>query len=84
MIRVNNGEYILRDNNNEKIYNSDNVMTKDGTINYLTGEITLNFTAPLNDNLIIDYKVNKVNIANYRNLSTQTFFFDSTSLKQEN
>ena len=84
MIRVNNGEYILRDNNNEKIYNSDNVMTKDGTVNYLTGEITLNFTAPLNDNLIIDYKVNKVNIANYRNLSTQTFFFDSTSLKQEN
>lgn len=81
MIRVDGGAYVLRDNNNGEIYNTNNVLQYKGSINYLTGEIDLMFNAPLSDDLIIEYTHNTTNIAIYRNLSTQEFYFDSSALE---
>ena len=81
--RVNGGEYTLRDNNNGTIYNTDNQLARNGTIDYLTGEIHLEFVEFLRDDLIIDYTKNRATLAPYRNLSTQSFYFDSSALKQD-
>ena len=83
MIRVDGGAHVLRDNNNGEIYNTDNVLQYKGSINYLTGEIDLMFNAPLSDDLIIEYTHNTTNIAIYRNLSTQEFYFDSSALEAD-
>ena len=83
MIRVDGGAHVLRDNNNGEIYNTDNVLQYKGSINYLTGEIDLMFNAPLLDDLIIEYTHNTTNIAIYRNLSTQEFYFDSSALEAD-
>ena len=80
MIKVNGGQYILRDNNNGEIYNISNVLQYKGSVNYLTGELDLMFTSPITDDLVITYVHNTTNIALYNNLSTQTFYFDNTSL----
>lgn len=83
MIRVNGGQYTLRDNNNGEIFNVNNVLQHKGSINYLTGEIDLEFTEPIHDDLKIDYMHNITTVAVYRNLSTQEFYFDSSSLKSD-
>lgn len=83
MIRVDGGRYVLRDNNNGEIYNIDNILQYKGSINYMTGEIDLMFNAPLVDDLVIEYTHNTTNIAIYRNLSTQEFYFDSSALEAD-
>ena len=83
MIRVNGGQYTLRDNNNGEIYNIDNILQYKGSINYVTGEIDLLFNNPISSDLVIEYVHNTTNIALYRNLSTQTFYYDSSSLEQD-
>ena len=83
MIRVDGGRYVLRDNNNGEIYNTDNILQYKGSINYMTGEIDLMFNAPLVDDLVIEYTHNTTNIAIYRNLSTQEFYFDSSALEAD-
>ena len=83
MIRVNGGQYTLRDNNNGEIFNVNNVLQHKGSINYLTGEIDLEFTEPIHNDLKIDYTHNITTVAVYRNLSTQEFYFDSSSLKSD-
>ena len=81
MIRINQGQYVLRDNNNGSIFNIDNILAKKGKIDYVTGDVDIEFTSPVYDDLIINYTHNETNIAVYKNLSTQTFYFDSTSLE---
>ena len=83
MIRVNNGRTVLTDNNNGDIYNNDNVLVRKGHIDYLTGLVELEFAAPLQSDLIIDYTHNETAIAVYTNLSTQEFYYDSSSLLKE-
>ena len=83
MIRVDGGRYVLRDNNNGEIYDIDNILQYKGSINYMTGEIDLMFNAPLVDDLVIEYTHNTTNIAIYRNLSTQEFYFDSSALEAD-
>lgn len=83
MIRVDDGQWTLRDNNNGAIYNIDNILTKNGRIDYYTGEVDLEFVSALNTNLIVDYVKNETNIAVYKNLSTQTFYFDASSLMKD-
>lgn len=83
MIRINDGQYTLRDNNNGTIYNIDNILAHKGTIDYVTGEVHLQFNAPLVTDMIIDYTKNKANIAVYKNLSTQKFYFDSSALEAD-
>lgn len=83
MIRVNNGQYILRDNNNGEIYNIDGILAKKGSVDYLTGEVFIEFNEPIIADLVIDYVHNAANIATYKNLNTQTFYFDSSSLEQD-
>lgn len=81
MIKINSGQYILRDNNNGEIYNVNNILQYKGSINYLTGEIDLMFNAPCTDDIVVEYTHNTTNIAIYRNLSTQSFYFDSSALE---
>lgn len=83
MIKTNGGQYVFRDNNNGEIYNIDGQLQYKGSINYITGEIDLMFTAPVTDDIVIDYTHNTTNIAIYRNLSTQNFYFDSSSLEPD-
>lgn len=83
MIRINDGQYTLRDNNNGTIYNIDNILAHKGTIDYVTGEVHLQFNAPLITDMIVDYTKNKANIAVYKNLSTQKFYFDSSALEAD-
>ena len=80
MIRVNQGQYVLRDNNNGQIFNVDNILAKKGSIDYVTGEIDLQFNSEVIDDIIIDYVQNQTAVPVFKNLSTQTFFFDSSSL----
>ena len=61
----------------------DNILTKNGRIDYYTGEVDLEFVSALNTNLIVDYVKNETNIAVYKNLSTQTFYFDASSLMKD-
>lgn len=81
LLKINNGQYNLKDNNNGEIYNENSVLTKKGKIDYTTGEMTLEFTNVLSDNIQIQYTQNAANVALYRNLSTQTFYFDPSSLQ---
>lgn len=82
MIRINNGQYVLKDNNNGDIYNVDNVLVKKGHIDYITGEIQLQFLSELTSDIVVDYTHNETAIAVYENLSTQSFYFDSSSLEK--
>lgn len=83
MIRVNNGQYTLKDNSNGQIYNVDNILARKGTIDYVTGEVEIEFTSYDNTHteLTVDYTYNRAVLAPYKNLSTQTFYFDSSSLE---
>lgn len=81
MIKVNDGQSVLRDNNNKEIYNTGNILRHKGSIDYVTGEIDLDFNS-MPYALTIDYVQNKTNIAVYRNLSTQEFFYDASSLEK--
>lgn len=83
MIRINNGQYVLKDNNNGEIYNVDSVLSQKGSVDYITGEVFLDFNEPVTSDIIIDYVHNATNIATYKNLNTQTFYFDSSSLQQD-
>lgn len=80
MVRVNGGQYTLRDNNNKEIYNVDNILQYKGEVDYISGEVDLMFNAPVFDDITINYTKNETNIAVYRNLSTQEFYFDSSAL----
>ena len=83
MIKINDGQYVFRDNSNGEIYNIDGQLQYKGSVNYLTGEIDLMFTSPLTSDLIVDYTHNITNVAIYRNLSTQTFYYDSSALESD-
>lgn len=83
MIRVNNGQTVLRDNNNGDIYNSDNILVRKGHVDYITGLVELEFTSPLTSDIIVSYTHNETSIAVYRNLNTQTFYYDSSSLEKD-
>lgn len=83
MIKINEGQYTLRDNNNGHIYNVDSILTKKGTIDYLTGEIHFELVSPCYTDISIVYTKNATNIATYKNLSTQTFYFDTSSLQKD-
>ena len=83
MLKINNGQYTLRDNNNGHIYNVDNILTKKGDIDYITGEVDLQFNAPLTDDIVINFIHNATNIAVYKNLNTQAFYFDQSSLEKD-
>ena len=83
MIRVNDGQWTLRDNNNGAIYNVDNILTRNGSVDYLTGDVDIEFVSEVDTDLIVDYVHNETNIAVYKNLSTQTFYFDASSLVKD-
>lgn len=83
MIKVNNGEFTLKDDGNGVINNTLNVLSENGSIDYKTGEIQLSFATTVYEDIVITYTHNATNIATYRNLSTQTFFFDSDSLEDD-
>lgn len=83
MISVNGGQTILRDDNNGEIYNTDSILQNKGSINYVTGKVDLLFNSPIGDDLVVTYQHNKTNIATYRNLSTHSFSFDTSALKQD-
>lgn len=80
MIRLDNGLYVLRDDGNGKIYNTDNILGSTSTINYTTGKLVLKLSAPLTSDLIINYTKNEATLATYSNLNTNSFYFDSSSL----
>jgi len=83
IIRINNGQTTLRDNNNGDIYNSDNVLVRKGHIDYITGLVEMEFTAPLTSDIVVSYTHNETSIAVYRNLNTQYFYYDSSSLEKD-
>ena len=80
MIRLDNGLYVLRDDGNGKIYNTDNILGSTSTINYTAGKLVLKLSAPLTSDLIINYTKNEATLATYSNLNTNSFYFDSSSL----
>lgn len=84
MIRVNNGQTTLRDNNNGDIYNNNNILVRKGHVDYITGLVELEFSSPVVSDLIIDYTHNETSIAVYQNLNTQTFYYDSSALEKDN
>ena len=81
MIRVDGGKYTLRDNNNGQIFNINSILERNGSIDYITGEINLQFLDDLAQDIVINYTHNSTNVAVYKNLSTQTFYFDPSSLQ---
>ena len=83
MIRINNGQTVLRDNNNREIYNVDSILQHKGSVNYLNGEIELVFNETPTSDIVVDYVHNQANIAIYRNLNTNEFYFDSSSLASD-
>lgn len=82
-IIINDGQYILKDNNNGEIYNIDNILQHKGKINYTNGLIDIEFVSAdtVYKDFIVQYTKNEANVALYRNLSTTEFTFDPTSLK---
>lgn len=82
IISVNDGQAVLKDNGNKSIYNVDNILAKNGKVDYRNGTITLQFTNELVTPLQITYTKNQANVALYRNLNTNSFSFDSSSLEE--
>ena len=82
-VRINDSQYVLKDNNNGEIYNTDNILEHKGKVNYTNGIIDLEFVSAdtVYNGITVDYTKNEANIALYRNLSTTEFTFDATSLK---
>ena len=82
-IRINGGQYVLKDDNNGGIYNEDNILVHKGSINYTTGALDIEFVSAstVYQDIQVDYIKNETNIALYKNLSTQEFTYDSTSLE---
>lgn len=80
-IRLNNGNYILKDNSNGKIMNYNNILRKDGTIDYKTGNITFEVNEPLTTDLYVLYTSNTISMPRYMNLDTATFNIANESLK---
>ena len=82
-VRINDSQYVLKDNNNGEIYNTDNILEHKGKVNYTNGIIDLEFVSAdtVYNGITVDYTKNEANIALYRNLSTTEFTFDTTSLK---
>lgn len=82
-LKINGGQYILRDNANGDIYNTDNILDHKGSINYTNGLIDIEFVSSdiIYNGIDIDYTKNETNIALYRNLSTTEFTFEPSSLK---
>lgn len=83
IIRIDGGTYTVRDNNNGVINNVENVLSKNGKIDYVTGEVELTLRQPTGLEMVVSYTHNVTNIALYKNLSTQTFYFDSSSLQSD-
>lgn len=83
MIKLNGGEYILRDNNNGEIPNENSCLVRKGKIDYATGEIVIELSEDAIQDIVISYTHNTTNVALYRNLSTQTFYFDPSSLQAD-
>ena len=74
-----NSFYVLNYFNN----NVDNILTRNGSVDYLTGDVDIEFVSEVDTDLIVDYVHNETNIAVYKNLSTQTFYFDASSLVKD-
>lgn len=83
MIRVDGGNHTLKDNNNKEIYNINNILQHKGSIDYLSGEVDIVFNNEIDEDLVVDYTNNVTNVAVYRNLSTQEFYFDSSALSAD-
>lgn len=81
-VRTDNDEYTLRDNNNGAIFNVDGILQRNGKIDYITGDVTLQFNMPISSDLQIDYVHNECTIARYENLSTNSFYFEPGSLEK--
>ena len=82
-IRVNGDEFVFKDNNNGEVYNEQNVLVHRGKINYINGEVDIEFVSSdtVKQDILVDYTKNEANIAIYRNLNTEEFTFDSSSLE---
>lgn len=83
MIRVNNGKTVLTDDKNGQIYNTDNILVRKGDIDYYKGTIDLEFVSAPDVDLVVNYIKNETNVAVYRNLSTNEFYFDTSALLKD-
>lgn len=83
MIRVNNGKTVLTDDKNGQIYNTDNILVRKGDIDYHKGTIDLEFVSAPDVDLVVNYTKNETNVAVYRNLSTNEFYFDTSALLKD-
>ena len=82
-IRINGGEYVFRDNNNGEIYNDSGMLSQRGKINYITGDIDIEFVSAdtVVEDIQVDYTKNEANIVSYTNLNTEEFTFDASSME---
>ena len=56
-VRINDSQYVLKDNNNGEIYNTDNILEHKGKINYTNGIIDLEFVSAdtVYNGITVDY-----------------------------
>ena len=54
-----------------------------GKINYINGEVDIELVSgdTVTQDILVDYTKNEANIVTYRNLNTEEFTFDSSSLE---
>lgn len=81
-IRINDNEFVLKDNSNGEIFNDDHILSSRGSVNYTSGIIDIEFVSndTVTKDIIVDYTKNKANIALYKNLNTEKFSFDASAL----
>lgn len=82
VIRIDNSTYILTDNKNGKVINSQGFLNETGTIDYKTG--TVEFSAAIEpiDDLIVEYHSNNIVMTKYVTLNTNDFIIASESIKR--
>lgn len=81
-IRVDGGTYVISDNGNGKMINSQGFLNESGTINYNTGHINFTSSVQPNSDLVISYTKNVISMVKYVNFNVNDFTIANESIKR--
>lgn len=81
-IRIDGGTYVVSDNGNGKMINSQGFLNESGTIDYNTGHISFTSSVQPNSDLVISYTKNVISMARYINFNVNDFTIANESIKR--
>lgn len=81
-ILIDGGTYVVSDNSNGKLINSQGFLNESGSIDYNTGNIKFTSSFQPNADLVIKYTKNVISMVRYINFNVNDFTISNDSIKQ--